>query len=100
RVGSPTYLKWVGLELSADNYRQLYVPPGFAHGFCVTSAVAEVEYKCTDSYDPQHELRILWNDPAIGVRWPAVEPILSEKDRLGRPVAEWAEHLPRYGSNA
>jgi dTDP-4-dehydrorhamnose 3,5-epimerase len=99
RIGSPRYLQWVGLELSAENQRQLYVPPGFAHGFCVTSGIAEVEYKCTDYYDPQHELRILWNDPAIGVEWPAIEPILSEKDRLGRPLTEWAEYLPRYAAS-
>lgn len=100
RVGSPRYLQWVAVTLSADNYRQLYVPPGFAHGFCVTSEIAEVEYKCTDLYDPQGELRILWNDPEIGVEWPADEPILSEKDRLGRPAKEWMEQLPRYARDA
>jgi dTDP-4-dehydrorhamnose 3,5-epimerase len=97
RLGSPRYLQWVAVTLSADNYRQLYVPPGFAHGFCVTSDIAEVEYKCTDLYDPEGELRILWNDPQIGVEWPAQEPILSEKDRTGQPVDAWAERLPRYG---
>ena len=99
RVGSPRYLQWVGVTLSADNYRQLYVPPGFAHGFCVVSDLAEVEYKCTDIYDPQGELRILWNDPEIGVEWPAIKPILSEKDRNGTPVTQWMEYLPRYGNN-
>ena len=96
RVGSPRYLTWVGVTLSAENYRQLYVPPGFAHGFCVTSELADVEYKCTDLYDPEGELRILWDDPEIGVDWPAGEAILSDKDRSGRPAREWGEHLPRY----
>jgi dTDP-4-dehydrorhamnose 3,5-epimerase len=99
RVGSPRYLQWVGVELSARNQWQLYVPPGFAHGFCVSSEAAEVEYKCTDYYDPQHEVRILWNDPAIGIEWPVSDPILSEKDRQARPAAEWMEHLPRYTAN-
>jgi len=99
RVGSPRYLQWVGLQLSAENQQQLYIPPGFAHGFWVSSEVAEVEYKCGDYYDPENELRILWNDPSIGVRWPAGEPFLSEKDRLARPLAEWLEYLPRYSLN-
>lgn len=100
RVGSPRYLQWIAVTLSSDNYRQLYVPPGFAHGFCVTSDTAEVEYKCTDLYDPEAELRILWSDPEIGIEWPAGEPILSEKDRLGRPARDWLERLPRFGDGA
>jgi dTDP-4-dehydrorhamnose 3,5-epimerase len=96
RVGSPTYRQWIGVVLSAENHRQLYVPPGFAHGFCVTSDAAEVEYKCTDYYDPEHELRILWNDPAIGIDWPTREPLLSDKDRQGLPLAQWMDRLPRY----
>lgn len=99
RVGSPTYRQWVGVTLSAENCRQLYVPPGFAHGFCVTSDVAEVEYKCTDYYDPQGELRIAWNDPAIGIEWPTTQPVLSEKDCEGRPLAAWIDQLPRYGAS-
>ena len=81
RRDSPTYLKWISVELSADNFRQIYVPPGFAHGICITSDVADIEYKCTDYYDPKDELRIAWNDPAIGIRWPIENPILSDKDR-------------------
>lgn len=96
RVGSPRYLQWVGVTLSAENYRQLYVPPGFAHGFCVTSDLADVEYKCTDLYDPEGEIRILWDAPEIGVEWPTDQAVLSAKDRNGRPPGDWLEHLPRY----
>ncbi len=96
RRGSPTFLKWVGVTLSADNFRQCYVPPGFAHGFVVTSDVAEFEYKCTDFYDPSDELRILWNDPAIGIEWPLSDPILSDKDQTGRPIAELMDQLPVF----
>jgi len=67
RRGSPNYLRWLSFELSGDNFRQLYIPPGYAHGLCVTSDFAELEYKCTDFYDPHDELRIAWNDPQIGV---------------------------------
>jgi dTDP-4-dehydrorhamnose 3,5-epimerase len=97
RVGSPTYRKWVGVTLSADECRLLYIPPGFAHGFCVMSDVAEVEYKCTDYYDPEGELRILWNDPSIGIRWPIREPVLSEKDRSAKRLDEVVALLPKYG---
>jgi dTDP-4-dehydrorhamnose 3,5-epimerase len=97
RRGSPTFLRWVGIALSAENFRQCYVPPGFAHGFVVTSAAAEFEYKCTDLYDPADELRILWNDPAIGITWPIADPVLSEKDRTAEPITALAELLPVYG---
>jgi dTDP-4-dehydrorhamnose 3,5-epimerase len=84
RRASPTFGQWVGVTLSAENKRMAWVPPGFAHGFCVTSDYAEVLYKATDYYAPEHERSILWNDPAIGVDWPlAGEPLLSEKDRKG-----------------
>jgi dTDP-4-dehydrorhamnose 3,5-epimerase len=96
RRGSPTFLRWVAVTLSAENFRQCYIPPGFAHGFCVTTDYAEFEYKCTDYYDPTSELRILWNDPAIGIVWPVREPILSDKDRAGRPVADLMERLPLF----
>jgi dTDP-4-dehydrorhamnose 3,5-epimerase len=96
RRGSPTYLKWIAVELSADNFRQIYVPPGFAHGICITSESADVEYKCTDYYDPSDELRIAWNDPAIGIRWPTDNPILSDKDRLAPTLADQADLLPAY----
>jgi dTDP-4-dehydrorhamnose 3,5-epimerase len=96
RRHSPTFMKWFGVTLSADNFRQCYVPPGFAHGFVVTSEVAEFEYKCTNFYDPTAELRILWNDPAIGVAWPVQDPVLSDKDRAARPIAELTDQLPLY----
>lgn len=96
RRGSPTFGKWVGVTLSAENFRQIYVPVGFAHGFCVTSEVAQVEYKCTDIYDPEHELRMLWNDPAIGIEWPITEPLLSAKDRDGQHLADIGDLLPVY----
>jgi len=96
RQGSPTFRHWIKTELSADNFLQCYIPPGFAHGFFVRSTVAEVEYKCTDFYDPSDELRIIWNDPAIGIEWPTADPLLSDKDRGGQTLDELLEHLPRY----
>ena len=95
-AASPSYLKWIAVELSADNFRQIYVPPGFAHGICITSEFADIEYKCTDYYDPSDELRIAWNDPSIGVRWPVENPILSEKDRHARPIDDQMALLPCY----
>ena len=80
RRGSPTFGRWLGFEMSADRFTQLYVPVGFAHGFCVTSEVADVEYKCSDVYDPQGEAGLIWNDPTVGVDWPIETPLLSPKD--------------------
>ena len=89
RRGSPTFGKWVGVTLSAENFRQCYVPKGFAHGFAVVSAVAQVEYKCTDIYDPASEIGIAWDDPAIGIKWPDVpSPILSDRDRRHPRLAD------------
>ncbi|MCX7981382.1 MAG: dTDP-4-dehydrorhamnose 3,5-epimerase [Syntrophales bacterium] len=82
RKGSPTYGKWLGIKLSAREGRLLYIPPGFAHGFCVLSASAVVMYKVTQDYNPQSERGIIWNDPAIGIKWPIESPIVSEKDAL------------------
>jgi dTDP-4-dehydrorhamnose 3,5-epimerase len=96
RRGSPSYLKWIAIELSADNFRQIYVPPGFAHGICITSEFADIEYKCTDYYDPADELRIAWNDPSIGIRWPVENPILSDKDRAAGTIADQITLLPLY----
>jgi len=90
RWGSPTFGKWVGVELSADNKRQLYIPVGFAHGFCVTSEVAEFLYKCSSYYAPDLERGIAWDDPALAIAWPADAPILSDRDRRHPRLAEAA----------
>lgn len=82
RRSSPTFGRWVGVELSGDNHRQLWVPPGYAHGFCVLSEVADFQYKCTDYYQPEDEGGLLWNDPDVGIPWPVAEPQLSAKDQL------------------
>jgi len=95
---SPGFLKWISVELSAENFRQIYVPPGFAHGICILSEFAEISYKCTDYYDPADELRIAWNDPAIGVEWPVTTPILSEKDQAAKTLAVQMELLPVYAT--
>lgn len=86
REGSETFGQWVGVELSDENHRMLWVPPGFAHGFYVMSESADFLYKCTDKYHPESEQSILWNDPAIGIAWPLVDntsPRLSQKDEQG-----------------
>jgi dTDP-4-dehydrorhamnose 3,5-epimerase len=89
RKSSPTFGKWVGVTLSADNKRQLWVPPGFAHGFIVTSDSAEFLYKTTDYWAPEHERAILWNDPAVGIEWPIEgAPVLSGKDQQGKLLAD------------
>ncbi len=88
RRSSPTYGKWVAAVLSAENKKQMWIPEGFAHGFVVTSAAAELLYKTTDYYAPEHERCITWDDPAIGIQWPlAGPPILSAKDQHGVPLA-------------
>lgn len=88
RRSSATFGRWVGTELSEDNKRQMWVPPGFAHGFLVTSESADFLYKTTDYYAPEHERCLAWNDPAIGIGWPLeAEPRLSAKDQNGRPLS-------------
>lgn len=77
---SPTFRQWVGVELSDENHRQFYVPPGYLHGFCVLSDVADFLYKCTAYYDPRDEIGIRWDDPDIAIRWPVSNPVLSGKD--------------------
>jgi len=88
RKGSPTYGQWEGLILSEENKTQLWVPPGFAHGFVVLSDTADFEYKCTDYYDPSDEGSILWNDPDLNISWPIDNPILSNKDARADRLAD------------
>jgi len=88
RRSSPHFGKWVGVELSADNKRQLWIPPGFAHGFLVVSESAEFLYKTTDYWFPEYERSLLWNDPSVGVKWPSDDsPKLAAKDAAGKPLA-------------
>lgn len=96
RKGSPTYGTWQGFELSSDNYRQLYIPPGCAHGFCVTSEEAAVLYKCTDFYSPKDERGLIWNDPALRISWPVSAPLLSPKDQAYPGLAATEHELPVY----
>jgi dTDP-4-dehydrorhamnose 3,5-epimerase len=99
RRGSPHFGRWVGVWLSSENFRQIYVPPGFAHGFCVASEFAQVEYKCSDYYDPANEISVQWNDPEIGIQWPndlVATPILSNKDIAGKPLRELMDVLPQF----
>lgn len=88
RRSSPTFGQWDALVLSAENKRQFYVPPGFAHGFAVTSETALFHYKCTRYYSPKDELTLLWNDPDLAIPWPLSEPLLSDKDRRGLRLRE------------
>ncbi|WP_416137036.1 dTDP-4-dehydrorhamnose 3,5-epimerase [Halomonas sp. HK25] len=85
---SPTCGQYVGVELSDDNHRQLWIPPGYAHGFCVLSEVADFQYKCTDFYHAKDEAGLIWNDPDIGIVWPVSEPKLSEKDQANPSLDE------------
>jgi dTDP-4-dehydrorhamnose 3,5-epimerase len=89
RKGSATFGKWVGELLSAANNKQLWVPPGFAHGFYVTSDSAELSYKCTEYYHPEDDHSLLWNDPALAIDWPLVSesPLLSDKDKNAKPLS-------------
>jgi dTDP-4-dehydrorhamnose 3,5-epimerase len=96
RRGSPTFGKWIGVTLTAENFRQCYVPPGFAHGFCVVSAVAQVEYKCTDLYDAASEIGIAWNDPALAIAWPVGDPLLSPRDSAHKTLADLGNQLPLW----
>ena len=86
---SPTFRRWVGVELSEDNHRQLYIPPGYAHGFCVLSEQADVFYKCTQFRHADDEYGILWNDPDLAIDWPVDEPVLSDKDAANPGLAEY-----------
>ena len=88
RRDSPTFGQWHGLTLSEQNHRQLWVPPGFAHGFCVTGEEALVLYKCSAFYEPAQEQTLLWNDPELGISWPVERPLVSDKDARGRRLRE------------
>ena len=92
RRGSPSFGRWVGMKLDAGSRRMLWIPAGFAHGFLVLSEFAEVQYKATDYYAPEHERTLLWNDPALAIAWPlagesTAQPIMTDKDRRGTPLA-------------
>ena len=95
RKGSPRFGKWVGVVLSDENQRQVYIPPGFAHGFCTLSEEADFLYKCTELYAPGDEYGIAWDDPDVAIEWPEIECLLSEKD-LGNPKLSESDHLPEY----
>jgi len=98
RKGSPGFGRFFAAELSSQNFRQLYIPPGFAHGFCVTSPICEFEYKCTDYYDPSDEIVIAWNDPAVAIPWPVTDPLLSNRDKAAPTLEQAADRLPLYTS--
>ena len=94
RHDSPNFGQWEGFTLSDENHHQLYIPVGFAHGFCVTSDIADVTYKCSSYYEPALEHEIAFDDPDIAIDWPAAEPIVSERDRQAPPLAGVAAELP------
>lgn len=89
RKGSPTLGQWFGIEVSASNKKQVWAPAGFARGFCVLSDFAEIQYKCTGIYNNKAESGIRWDDPAVGIKWPIKDPVLSDKDRQAQTLAEW-----------
>jgi dTDP-4-dehydrorhamnose 3,5-epimerase len=95
RKGSPMFGKWVGAVLSEANQRQMYVPPGFAHGFCTLSEQADFLYKCTDLYAPGDEYGIAWDDPGLAIEWPQLDYLLSDKD-IGNPKLSESDNLPDY----
>jgi dTDP-4-dehydrorhamnose 3,5-epimerase len=101
RRGSPQFGRWVGVNLSAENRRQFYVPPGFAHGFVVVSETALFAYKCTEYYDPAAEVAVAWDDPDIAVAWPVTAPTLSQRDRAAPRLRDLAaERLPAFADTA
>lgn len=95
RIGSPTFGKWFGTELDDENLHSLWIPPGFAHGFLVLSDVADVIYKCTRLYDGKDDRGVAWNDPRIGITWPNMNPVLSQKDAGYDGLSESRTDLPR-----
>lgn len=103
RIGSPTLGKWVGIEASEENKILVWAPAGFARGFCVLSEYAEIQYLTTGVYNNKCESGVLWNDPEIGIDWPTNSPILSDKDKIAQPLAQWLDsenaHFFKYSSN-
>ena len=93
RTGSSTFGRYVGAELSAENHKQLYIPTGMLHGFVVLSEEAEVEYKCSDFYDPASEVSVAWNDPEVAIQWPIDAPTLSERDAQAPPLSDVMDRL-------
>ncbi len=91
RVGSPTFGRWFGVELSADNAKQLWIPAGFAHGFAVLTDAAELQYKCTNFYAPETEGAVKWNDPDLGIEWPISDPIISQRDQQAMSLKRYLE---------
>ena len=98
RRGSPTFGRHIAAILSAENHRQLWVPPGFLHGFVVTSDAAQVEYKCTEIYRPEDEFCVAWNDPELAIPWPVASPVLSPRDAAAPPLARVRERLIDFAS--
>ena len=96
RRGSPFFGRWIGVTLSEDNQKQMYIPPGFAHGFCVLTEQADVLYKCTDFYTPGDDYGIAWDDPDIGIEWPRLDHVLSGKDRCHPRLKDGGDRLPLY----
>ncbi len=89
RKGSPTLGRWFGIKVSADNFKQVWMPAGFARGFCALTDVVEVQYKCTSIYNPACESGIRWDDPEVGIQWPVADPILTDKDRNAQTLSQW-----------
>jgi dTDP-4-dehydrorhamnose 3,5-epimerase len=96
RRGSPSFGQWVGAVLSAEGFEQLFIPAGFAHGFCVLSDTARIAYKVSDFYDPGGEVSVAWDDPALAIDWPIKSPQLSEKDANARVLSELTDRLPQW----
>lgn len=91
RLGSPTFGQWDSIELTEDNKRMIFIPRGFAHGFCTLTEVSEVTYKVDNTYNKEHEGGLLWNDPEIGIEWPVSDPLLSEKDQQNLTLTQFIQ---------
>lgn len=98
RRGSPSFGRWTAITLEAGDFRQCFIPRGFAHGFVVLSDVADLEYKCSDVYDPASELGIAWNDPDLAIAWPLDSPLLSGKDRANPTLRQLGDRLPAFAA--